>query len=106
MFFVVIRRATRSTLFPYTTLFRSHLRRLLTMLEGDTDAASSLRQCDQLRVELHASPKAFGEEGRELIVARSEEHTSELQSHVNLVCRLQLEKKNQMIRGSPHILKE
>src|SRR5260370_16774386 len=66
-FFLMIRRPPRSTLFPYTTLFRS---------TSNTcwDWARSLRR----------SP--FG-------ATRSEEHTSELQSHLNLVCRLLLEKK-------------
>src|SRR5260370_15797436 len=72
-FFLMIRRPPRSTLFPYTTLFRSHLHL--------TD--EGLRLVDKVR-------QAAG-----LIAdARSEEHTSELQSHLNLVCRLLLEKKN------------
>src|SRR5260370_7535967 len=74
-FFLMIRRPPRSTLFPYTTLFRSWCpgrRRSRSIL-----AAMSL-----------ASPRtAAGSNGR------SEEHTSELQSHLNLVCRLLLEKK-------------
>src|SRR5438477_3268530 len=69
----MIRRPPRSTLFPYTTLFRS---------------------CVDLRVFLRtrdaASPRQRYRFARAL---RSEEHTSELQSHVNLVCRLLLEKK-------------
>src|SRR6266480_4443702 len=74
-FFLMIRRPPRSTLFPYTTLFRSrHLR---------TSHRSSL--FDQ-----HAPSS----------VTRSEEHTSELQSHVNLVCRLLLEKKKKSKRSS------
>src|SRR6266571_4711131 len=74
-FFLMIRRPPRSTLFPYTTLFRS---------PGSCQAARS-RSVDG------ASPRSPG--------GRSEEHTSELQSHVNLVCRLLLEKKN---RREPH----
>src|SRR6201990_3731408 len=68
LFFLMIRRPPRSTLFPYTTLFRSQMRQ---------DVAPEIR-------------------GRRISVQqenRSEEHTSELQSHVNLVCRLLLEKK-------------
>src|SRR6476661_7004838 len=68
-FFLMIRRPPRSTLFPYTTLFRS----------ARTSAAGGGRR--------HARPAA-ARQGR-----RSEEHTSELQSHLNLVCRLLLEKK-------------
>src|SRR5467141_4965597 len=65
-FFLMIRRPPRSTLFPYTTLFRS------TPTTRRTIARS--QRCPN-------------------ICARSEEHTSELQSHLNLVCRLLLEKK-------------
>src|SRR2546430_8841125 len=81
-FFLMIRRPPRSTLFPYTTLFRSVLRRhrppvseRVTLLAGSRNH------------EGHA-PRAPGR------VVRSEEHTSELQSQSNLVCRLLLEKKN------------
>src|SRR2546429_3178909 len=75
----MIRRPPRSTLFPYTTLFRS-----LTAIHG---YASSLRQPD---VEWDASSE---ERFLTAIVSRSEEHTSELQSRLHLVCRLLLEKK-------------
>src|SRR5690242_21126604 len=68
----MIRRPPRSTLFPYTTLFRS----VLSFLRGEG-----------LANEIAVRPA----EGRK--AKRSEEHTSELQSHVNLVCRLLLEKK-------------
>src|SRR5437588_9197131 len=72
----MIRRPPRSTLFPYTTLFRSHL--------GPALVHGVARQHDALEVvQLH---------GHERVV-RSEEHTSELQSHSDLVCRLLLEKK-------------
>src|SRR2546430_5628612 len=70
-FFLMIRRPPRSTLFPYTTLFRSFV---LQGLYGLSAQAFSL---------------VFGANG----VGRSEEHTSELQSQSNLVCRLLLEKK-------------
>src|SRR4051812_49509107 len=71
-FFLMIRRPPRSTLFPYTTLFRS----LMSMSDAFFGRVFHAR--------------------RELVpfgTVRSEEHTSELQSHVNLVCRLLLEKK-------------
>src|SRR6266571_4908488 len=72
LFFLMIRRPPRSTLFPYTTLFRS------------------LRPQGSPR-----SPSLARSRGPSLVrPKRSEEHTSELQSHVNLVCRLLLEKKN------------
>src|SRR5476649_3017792 len=67
-FFLMIRRPPRSTLFPYTTLFRS--------TDGNAVLGSN-----------NTTARAFG------FAARSEEHTSELQSHSDLVCRLLLEKK-------------
>src|SRR5256885_11732058 len=76
----MIRRPPRSTLFPYTTLFRSDLARAL--VELPRSALRSLPQRDPLE------PRGLRDE--EL---RSEEHTSELQSPCNLVCRLLLEKK-------------
>src|SRR2546427_6176679 len=77
-FFLMIRRPPRSTLFPYTTLFRSRLAEKLTVLETLTLFRSFYRQ--------GITPAAALER-------RSEEHTSELQSQSNLVCRLLLEKK-------------
>src|SRR5438477_9842759 len=71
----MIQRPPKSTLFPYTTLFRSHQHR---QQEAAADRIDRGRQLD-----------AFARR----IEQRSEEHTSELQSHVNLVCRLLLEKK-------------
>src|SRR5262245_64184555 len=71
-FFSILRRPPRSTLFPYTTLFRS--------LSGD-----------KKRLEAHVDAGLFPREGQRL--RRSEEHTSELQSLRHLVCRLLLEKK-------------
>src|SRR5438046_8003891 len=75
----MIRRPPRSTLFPYTTLFRSRLVRLADFEDG---ASAGIE--DHHRAE-----------------PRSEEHTSELQSLTNLVCRLLLEKKK-----SSHLLKQ
>src|SRR2546430_10871015 len=84
----MIRRPPRSTLFPYTTLFRSH---------DAMGHAVEIRHC-VLRRDLHRDCAAAQQrlelaEGRSA-VSRSEEHTSELQSQSNLVCRLLLEKKN------------
>src|SRR5256885_10630295 len=78
----MIRRPPRSTLFPYTTLFRSLDKTRRTARTGDKEAQG----------ELPVLEKAYGylKDGRGL---RSEEHTSELQSPCNLVCRLLLEKK-------------
>src|SRR2546427_4477822 len=82
----MIRRPPRSTLFPYTTLFRS-LSSVPSARSDRSDAAVDLRG--------RAAVGAGNErEGR----ARSEEHTSELQSQSNLVCRLLLEKKNNKTR--------
>src|SRR5258708_11549647 len=77
----MIRRPPRSTLFPYTTLFRSHYWKQLT--EG-----GGFRALDELR-----SSGAVKAVGLGVNEGRSEEHTSELQSPDHLVCRLLLEKK-------------
>src|SRR2546425_9672179 len=88
-FFLMIRRPPRSTLFPYTTLFRSPYRAVFEALAEDAPERldeTAARACELL--------KAEGLGGRapdELF--RSEEHTSELQSLAYLVCRLLLEKK-------------
>src|SRR5260370_30810647 len=80
----MIRRPPRSTLFPYTTLFRS----------GDDFqkefVARSVRIAGVIAVEKSSASRSRA--------SRSEEHTSELQSHLNLVCRLLLEKKKQKVR--------
>src|SRR5258706_13534899 len=80
-FFLMIRRPPRSTLFPYTTLFRSLARLVQQQRAGVGERASHLL-C-----------------GRK--AGRSEEHTSELQSLTNLVCRLLLEKKKRAHRLTP-----
>src|SRR5256885_5646649 len=86
----MIRRPPRSTLFPYTTLFRSKRR---AQHPARSAAGALVRRAPQHPDLLLASRRSFnpvrrGQEGR------SEEHTSELQSPCNLVCRLLLEKKN------------
>src|SRR5690349_22029842 len=89
----MIRRPPRSTLFPYTTLFRSSLGALfekhiacLLRISGSLDGdASQKRRLALVRRDIVAEPVK--------IIARSEEHTSELQSRRDLVCRLLLEKK-------------
>src|SRR2546427_3188815 len=81
----MIRRPPRSTLFPYTTLFRSH-----RVLGARPLAPSTLN----ISLNLKTKPKAWFTKTIVASVAkRSEEHTSELQSQSNLVCRLLLEKK-------------
>src|SRR5256885_10299307 len=94
----MIRRPPRSTLFPYTTLFRSGL--LLLASSQNEEAFSSEKQLLLTSVS-HPLAEALSRHGRHeeaLAQARSEEHTSELQSPCNLVCRLLLEKKNTNIR--------
>src|SRR5256885_11652239 len=94
----MIRRPPRSTLFPYTTLFRSRAARAPAR-----DQRRKRRVCpcpDLLRAVFHAhrnpcrtdSYGRFSQLSHEAVAARSEEHTSELQSPCNLVCRLLLEK--------------
>src|SRR5256885_8680470 len=77
----MIRRPPRSTLFPYTTLFRS---------DSGTDAPRTAT----IGFEIEAQFALFATSMKTANCARSEEHTSELQSPCNLVCRLLLEKKN------------
>src|SRR2546430_4599558 len=77
-FFLMIRRPPRSTLFPYTTLFRSYVSARRASRENSAARSRSWRL------------------GRRYN-RRSEEHTSELQSQSNLVCRLLLEKKNNIL---------
>src|SRR3989442_3243135 len=97
----MIRRPPRSTLFPYTTLFRSDL--VLAFLPEDAavgdedvdivallDGAAIVGERDPRRPALHF-------DGDDLAIVRSEEHTSELQSRPHLVCRLLLEKKKKKL---------
>src|SRR2546430_7336937 len=86
-FFLMIRRPPRSTLFPYTTLFRSAL------LEDAVIGQQPLDVVDRLREGVAERQDVVDEPGRQVHMHRSEEHTSELQSQSNLVCRLLLEKK-------------
>src|SRR2546427_1084907 len=83
-FFLMIRRPPRSTLFPYTTLFRSPLPGLLQM------------QVDHFRAPRRGVARGLDQ-------GRSEEHTSELQSQSNLVCRLLLEKKKKRKSTCPDL---
>src|SRR2546427_8303494 len=93
----MIRRPPRSTLFPYTTLFRSGSRGIFTTVEEPSRSAAvtganhslgdGARMCLAYSTDRSLSP-------------RSEEHTSELQSQSNLVCRLLLEKKKAKFKHS------
>src|SRR2546427_1655774 len=88
----MIRRPPRSTLFPYTTLFRSPSRASFPTSRG-AGARPSPAWCATIWRGCAASPSAPTAAAR----SRSEEHTSELQSQSNLVCRLLLEKKKTQI---------
>src|SRR5260370_9719566 len=85
-FFLMIRRPPRSTLFPYTTLFRSLF---LTKLEAHFGSKGYATGPTPLM--FHGALSGLNKFQEATL--RSEEHTSELQSHLNLVCRLLLEKK-------------
>src|SRR5690242_21590982 len=95
----MIRRPPRSTLFPYTTLFRSRRYRTRVLRRPRWDPhelVTGARPVQGLHraAEVQSLP----------VAARSEEHTSELQSHVNLVCRLLLEKKkNRKIKSQNNV---
>src|SRR2546430_12798257 len=103
-FFLMIRRPPRSTLFPYTTLFRS-------AVQIGVVVAADL--CDAVAAELleegvgeddgqHGLADDAGRGHGADVAPRSEEHTSELQSQSNLVCRLLLEKKKNIQRHAAH----
>src|SRR5260370_14892317 len=88
----MIRRPPRSTLFPYTTLFRSNANAAALKCVARRSPATSVAKSDP----------PFATSWEKCIPARSEEHTSELQSHLNLVCRLLLEKKKIRIQILEH----
>src|SRR3989442_6445122 len=88
----MIRRPPRSTLFPYTTLFRSR-HRVLVPLDAIAEPRQHLARPESPRERDHRVLRAVSHED-----GRSEEHTSELQSRPHLVCRLLLEKKKKNIK--------
>src|SRR5947209_10982084 len=96
LFFLLIRRATKSTLFPYTTLFRSWAI-FPKRLPGLVRLTWYVIDLDEYRASLKDLGRAYRE--------RSEEHTSELQSRQYLVCRLLLEKKKNNILRHPNFAK-
>src|SRR5437899_8726839 len=100
LFFVIIRRPPRSTLFPYTTLFRSratdaHVDFLGPDLANHAHDFAAGGAADDGIVHEHDA-LTFNEAPHGIELERSEEHTSELQSLRHLVCRLLLEKKNRI----------
>src|SRR2546429_6261035 len=102
----MIRRPPRSTLFPYTTLFRSHLRAFLRFLVSTGEIPQGLEtQIDTPRVYRGEQlPRALPWETVRALLKRSEEHTSELQSRLHLVCRLLLEKKKKKLYRMPCVI--
>src|SRR2546421_1972946 len=88
----MIRRPPRSTLFPYTTLFRSRDARRFSGARGTQPLRVSQFDCVRRMVQF----RACGGHGADGDSTRSEEHTSELQSRSDLVCRLLLEKKKKI----------
>src|SRR3712207_8368756 len=96
-FFLMIRRPPRSTLFPYTTLFRSPEQPRCPYPQNRRNRYEEHHDADPSQPLGHAAPE---EDGRRL--GRSEEHTSELQSRQYLVCRLLLEKKKNNNQRSIH----
>src|SRR2546427_7018716 len=95
-FFLMIRRPPRSTLFPYTTLFRS-LSNQAWPRKGQADIWRRVEEKKMRKVtSLLAVASLVG------VATRSEEHTSELQSQSNLVCRLLLEKKKKITHTITH----
>src|SRR2546422_1818607 len=91
----MIRRPPRSTLFPYTTLFRSHA----APLHHRPGAAARGPRAARSR----RGPTRPSESDTDPGETRSEEHTSELQSRLHLVCRLLLEKKKKLKKNAPYI---
>src|SRR5260370_14870241 len=99
LFFLMIRRPPRSTLFPYTTLFRSRAYCIGKIPNHDGRNTRKRATTTQERTGVCPSVALFWRKIRieKIIEVRSEEHTSELQSHLNIVCRLLLEKKKKNI---------
>src|SRR5437773_5036556 len=96
----MIRRPPRSTLFPYTTLFRS---RALARVPREARVLLALRYVDGLSYQELARVRGIS---LNTVKSRSEEHTSELQSHHDLVCRLLLEKKKKKAKTIKQMIKK
>src|SRR2546422_6564928 len=98
----MIRRPPRSTLFPYTTLFRSQQKPIRDHASDHLAPPDVPDNFIQLRMQQRLAP-TDGDDGGAHV--RSEEHTSELQSRLHLVCRLLLEKKKNKIQNHDSTLK-
>src|SRR3712207_7373536 len=104
-FFLMIRRPPRSTLFPYTTLFRSvSFEKGPESFDGLYHNSQRILSPAQFAQTVAQVAQTHGKVGLEGFGVRSEEHTSELQSRQYLVCRLLLEKKNKHHTHVQHIL--
>src|SRR2546422_6003852 len=95
----MIRRPPRSTLFPYTTLFRSQTGAVGDVVMSLPALRTQRAQFPNSKITLVAGPWATP-----ILVERSEEHTSELQSRLHLVCRLLLEKKKITVTLLSHVV--
>src|SRR2546421_5002084 len=95
-FFLMIRRPPRSTLFPYTTLFRS----AFSSVNAPSATSSASAAATAVRADRAATQNVSSAPTASLNGKRSEEHTSELQSRSDLVCRLLLEKKKKTYRAT------
>src|SRR2546430_11255266 len=99
----MIRRPPRSTLFPYTTLFRSTPERMRSASQPSTTTTGAQNPANRSTSRSkNVSPRNSSSALGDPIRFRSEEHTSELQSQSNLVCRLLLEKKKNNIPLHPY----
>src|SRR5256886_5452121 len=103
----MIRRPPRSTLFPYTTLFRSHQDEVPARGAAHFPHVTHVHQTRaadaQHRLRLKGLLGLLQRAARVKSLARSEEHTSELQSQSNLVCRLLLEKKKRLLNEAAYL---
>src|SRR3712207_7720221 len=97
----MIRRPPRSTLFPYTTLFRSQLQSLVCVLPRGERQSVVPRSTRGPTVDRARGTRLSRPRNTRTVYCRSEEHTSELQSRQYLVCRLLLEKKKTTCRRLP-----
>src|SRR2546429_6593782 len=101
----MIRRPPRSTLFPYTTLFRSRIigtKRIPPTAQAGPQATTVKSNASRI-MSTQVEPSAIPMTHFIGLYPRSEEHTSELQSRLHLVCRLLLEKKKHIYTRTPHI---
>src|SRR5256885_9660810 len=102
----MIRRPPRSTLFPYTTLFRSKADQPLVRFDiADLETQKAQAEARIAQQQARLERLQHGARPEEKAQARSEEHTSELQSPCNLVCRLLLEKKKISDYSSTHYIR-